>query len=87
MKNYLLVNRALAAEKNINFFNNLFSRVKEHSSPTVTRRSPDGQSRHQATIHPLSFVHRTLSRCTLRYVAMVAMMICLGVGEMWGGRV
>lgn len=56
MKNYLLVNRALVAEKNINYFNNLFSRVKEHSSPTVNRRSTDGQSQRQYSIGLMKYV-------------------------------
>ena len=75
MKNYLLVNRALAAEKNINYFNNLFSRVKEHSSPTVNRRSTDGQSQRQYTIG------------IWKYVAMifaVLVMSVANVGTAWG---
>ena len=72
MKNYLLVNRALAAEKNFNFFNNLFSRVKEHSSPTVNRRSTDGQSQR----------HYTLG--LMKYAAMMALLLTLACGQALG---
>ena len=71
MKNYLLVNRALAAEKNINYFINLFSRVKEHSSPTVNRRSTDGQSQRQYTFG------------VWKYVAMMALLLTLVCGQVW----
>ena len=68
MKNYLLVNRALAAEKNFNFFNNLFSRVKEHSSPTVKAdggQTCDGQSQR----------HYTLG--LMKYAAMITLLLTL----------
>lgn len=61
--------------KNINYFNNLFSRVKEHSSPTVNRRSTDCQSQRQYSIG------------IWKYVAMMALLLTLACGNAWGATV
>ena len=69
--------------------NTMEAAAKQLSSPTVTRRSTDGQSPERRPVEagraasaekgqPITI------RQILRYAAMVAMLICLGVGQMWG---
>ena len=67
--------------KHINFFNNLFSRVKEHSSPTVNRRSTDGQSQRQYSIGLMKYA--AIITPAIRYVATLLVVLMVGFGQMW----
>ena len=68
--------------KNFNPFNNLFSRVKEHSSPTVNRQSTDGQSQRQYSIGLMKYA--AIITPAIRYVATLLVVLMVGFGQAWG---
>ena len=92
MKNFLQVNRALAAEKNLNYFN--LNQIKSNPDglPTVKRLSRlmslSGKKAEKEQLSPSCprDAFETLSTCP-RYILRIALifsMFVLSIGQMWG---
>ncbi len=95
MKNYLQVNRALAAEKNFNFLSNLYAKVLQNAgggaSQYCVSQSEGAQGKNldeKAQLSPscpllASYLPLTCP-LQLRRIALILCVLVMSVGQMWG---
>ena len=88
MKGSKLVKRTKLGEKGTSLEMNpcgMGSEAREvMGSEVMSVKGSEAVSANHALITQLSRTNHPINLRAIRYAAMVAMMICLGVGEMWG---